>query len=311
MIVRCTRGIGGRGGLGGAALLLAAALAVGSGCAARYPHADTLATPPRLPGGDPEVALPSAGIDVLVWNVKKAQRSAWAADFEVLARGKELLLLQEAYVAPRMLEPLVAAGERLQWQLGASFVFGRREGAPATGVAIGSTARALDHQAWVSPGTEPFTSTPKASLSATYALQGRQERLLVVCVHAINFRRAYALEAQLEALAPVIRQHPGPVLLGGDFNTHHRPRMEVLEAFVAAGGLRSVFDEAGVLAPRRGPGDGRTRVGRWPLDHVFVRGLVVEEARVVTEARGSDHQPLIVRLSLPAEADRAAERGPR
>lgn len=268
-------------------------LALASGCASVFPNADVL-PPPVLPAGHPAPALPRDGIDVLVWNIEKAQRAAWAPEFEALSRGKELVLLQEAYLAPRMIGPLAARSE-LQWSMGSSFVFARRPGEPVSGVVVGSAASAIDREVFVTNDTEPLVGTPKATLAATYALEGSAEPLLVVCIHGINFRRAHALVAQLDALEPMIAAHRGPVILAGDLNTHHRPRMAAVEAFAARLGLESAFDNR--PSCRRTAPDGRRRFGRWPLDHVFVRGLVVEEARVVEAARGSDHAPLIVRVS--------------
>lgn len=273
-------------------LVLSLALAFASGCGSVFVRAETSSPPPVLLAGHPAPALPRAGIDVLVWNVKKAERAAWAPEFAALAPGKELVLLQEAYAAPRMNEPLAARPE-LQWLMGPSFVFARRPGEPATGVVVGSAAAATSRQVFVTSDTEPLAGTPKAALVATYELEGSAEPLLVVCIHGINFRRAHALVAQLDALEPVIAAHRGPVILAGDLNTHHRPRMAAVEAFAARLRLESVFDNR--PACRRAASDGRRRFGRWPLDHVYVRGLVVEDARVEA-ARGSDHDPLIVRV---------------
>lgn len=271
--------------------LAATLLALASGCASILPHA--LPGAVVLPAGHPAAALPKDGIDVLVWNIEKARRAAWKPEFEALARGQELVLLQEAYTAPRMIEPLAARSE-LQWSMGPSFVLTRRPGEPVTGVVVGSAAAALDREVFVSLGTEPLVGTPKAALAVTYALEGSAEPLLVVDIHGINFRRAHVLAAQLEALEPVIAAHRGPVIFAGDLNTHHRPRMAAVEAFAARLRLESVFDNR--RSCRRSAGDGRRRFGGWPLDHVYVRGLVVEAVRVES-ARGSDHDPILVRVS--------------
>jgi endonuclease/exonuclease/phosphatase (EEP) superfamily protein YafD len=262
-----------------------------------YPHADLSSPPPVVAAGRPKAALPRQGIDVLVWNVKKAQRAAWPQEFAALVPGKALVLLQEAYLAPRMTEPLAARSD-LEWLMSPSFTFARRRGEPTTGVVIGSAARAVQSRAFLTTDTEPLAGTPKAAFAATYVLEGEDERLLVVCVHGINFRPARALLAQLGALEPVIRAHRGPVILAGDLNTHHRARMDVVEELAARHGLTSVFDNRrnGVAKSAL---DGRRRHRGWALDHVYVRGLVVEDARVVVGGRGSDHPPMLVRLSRP------------
>jgi endonuclease/exonuclease/phosphatase (EEP) superfamily protein YafD len=283
-------------------------LALASGCASIHPHADRLPSPPVLPAGDPAPALPPHGIDLLVWNVKKAQRTAWQPEFEALARGKELILLQEAYL-PRMSEPLAARPE-LQWLMSPSFAFAWRRGAPVTGVVVGSAARAVYRRAFVTIDTEPLAGTPKAALAVTYALDGLPEPLLVVCLHGINFRRAHALTAQLRAIEPVVRDHRGPVIFAGDLNTHHRARMEALEGFAARVGLQSAFDNRRGARRDRSPRDKRTRYGGWALDHVYVRGLVVEDVRVVA-ARGSDHEPIVLRVSsVDSDCSRGERAGP-
>lgn len=281
-----------RGGVGLVAML---SLWLASGCGSIYRHADLSAPAPVLPAGDAAPALPREHLDVLVWNVKKTQRAAWRAEFDVLVPDKELVLLQEAYLAPRMTDALEAQ-RGLEWRMSPSFVFALRRGEPATGVVVGSAARAVSSQGFVTDDTEPLAGTPKAAFAVTYAVEGADEPLLVVCVHGINFRPARALEAQLLVIEPVVREHRGPVILAGDLNTHHRPRMEAVEAFAARLGLRSAFDNQ--RRSGRAGGDGRTRYRSWPLDHVFVRGLVVEDVRVVADARGSDHKPLILRLSM-------------
>lgn len=277
-------------------------LAVTSACGAVYRHADVSSPPPVVAAGQPAPALPREGIDLLVWNVEKARRAAWPEEFAALVPGKELVLLQEAYLAPRMTESLAARPD-LEWRMSPSFAFAWRQGEPTTGVVIGSAARAVRSRAFVTSDTEPLAGTPKAAFAVTYALEGMDERLLVVCMHGINFRRAEALVAQLRALEPVIREHRGPVILAGDLNTHHRARMEAVEEFTERLRLSSAFDNR--RAGRRGAhADGRRRYRGWPLDHVYVRGLVVEDVRVVVGARGSDHEPMVVRVSTEGDEER-------
>ena len=90
-------------------------------------------------------------------------------------------------------------------------------------------------------------------------------------------------EPQLEALARVVREHVGPLVIGGDFN---------VEASVvcAALGLQNV-----PLAP----GSAKTRVGReggGDIDHLFVRGLRGAMAQVLEHDVLSDHAPVLLEL---------------
>ena len=67
---------------------------------------------------------------------------------------------------------------------------------------------------------EPWLGTPKATSITEYPLQDREDRLLTINLHAVNF--ALGLEdfqAQLHALTDVLASHQGPVILAGDLNT--------------------------------------------------------------------------------------------
>ena len=274
-------------------------LVVGLGCVARSPAGVGRPEAEGRLWGQPATALPADAIDLVVFNAAKGRGRHFEDAMAELLHDAELALLQEV-VVPDMDAALDDA--ELSWVVARSFSFTARRGEPATGVATGSTARAQAVRSSITANTEPFARTPKAALLSTYALEGTSQRLLVVNVHCINFRRAAFLAAQLDALAPAVAGHSGPVIVAGDFNTHHRRRVEVVERFIEALGLRPAFaDEAD---------DDRTRVLGRPLDHVFVRGLVVERAEVVHVLGASDHRPLRVQLRLPDDgAPFAGRRG--
>jgi endonuclease/exonuclease/phosphatase (EEP) superfamily protein YafD len=178
--------------------------------------------------------------------------------------------------------------------MGVSFRFERRGTSTPTGVATLARAPAQSATVQHSEGREPLARTPKAALVTTYAIAGTDRMLLVVNVHGINFRRAHWLSDQLDALRPLIAAHIGPVIFAGDLNTHHGPRMRVLEQFAADLGLQPVF----------GPGpDARTRHLRWALDHAYVREIRVVDPIVLDASEGSDHQPLAFRALLDGNPD--------
>ena len=268
--------------------IVVAAVVGGLGCLARTPGGvDQPDAEPQLFGAQAG-ALRTDALDVVVFNVAKGRGRNFESALAELLPPAELVLLQEV-VVPEMVEPLREAGH--SWLVARTFSFTARSGEPSTGVATGSTARALTWRNAITTAGEPLTGTPKASLLSAYALRGRDDALLVVNVHGINFRRAPFLARQLDALAPAIAGHDGPVIVAGDFNTHHRARAEVLERFTESLELHPAFDD--------GPKDGRRRHLGHPLDHVFVRGLVIDRAEVVPLRGASDHRPLRVRLHLP------------
>lgn len=90
--------------------------------------------------------------------------------------------------------------------------------------------------------------------------------------------------SQLEALARVVGEHVGPLVIGGDFNVEASVVCEAL-------GLQNV-----PLAP----GSAKTRVGRdggGDIDHLFVRGLTAATAQVLEHDVLSDHAPVLLELT--------------
>lgn len=265
----------------------------GAACGRNYPVASPEERLRELDSSASAEALPTVELDLLVWNIKKMQLDGWPADFSSLNAEAELILIQEAYDTALMRDGLRGRSD-MHWQMGISFFY-RKKDRTATGVATGAVAAATDTKVLHAPKREPFVPTPKAIMLSRYALSDREDALLVINIHAINFRSAKHLRAHLHTVAAAIESHEGPVIFAGDFNTHHRPRLEVLEAFALQHGLRPAFPN---WADGKPVEDGRMRHLRWPLDHVYLRGVSVVDKRVRSEIRGSDHVPLQVRLRV-------------
>jgi endonuclease/exonuclease/phosphatase (EEP) superfamily protein YafD len=234
----------------------------------------------RLHGGAPAEALDAASMRVLVWNVYKGKRRQWRSEFERLMGQSDLVLAQELLFHPPTQELLEAS--ELSWTTATSFIYARRQ-AHATGLGTAARADALEVIALQSEAREPITRTPKLALVTAHRLSD-DSTLLVVNVHAINFAGFDPFDAQLEAVEKQIRAHEGPVLLAGDFNTwsgRRRARLSRLRDELELDAVRFELD------PRRAP-----------LDHAFVRGLVVEHSKV-HRGRASDHMALSFELMRP------------
>ena len=52
-----------------------------------------------------------------------------------------------------------------------------------------------------------------------FPITGTDQQLLVVNVHAINFVMLHTFEAFIKQLISAMKNHHGPILLAGDFNT--------------------------------------------------------------------------------------------
>jgi len=218
-------------------------------------------------------------LEVLSWNIQKASGAGWADDLASLGAGVDLAFFQEAAVEahiPRVLRP----------NLHSNFAQGYTTAGQATGVLTLSTGTPSAHcelTAW-----EPWLGTPKATGITEYPLRDRDERLLAINLHAINFEFSPEnFHAQFDALGSVLDGHVGPVILAGDLNTWSSERQSLVDAFMLEHGLGSVAFEP----------DLRTRAFGRALDHIYVRGLRADAARVIP-VTSSDHNALRVRLGI-------------
>lgn len=223
-------------------------------------------------------AAPGQGLDagrlgIVSWNMKKGELANWQHDLARMARGKDLVLIQEASVDAELMGQLQSTAH---W----AFAPGYRTKRSETGVLTLSTQPPITQcnlQA-----VEPILGTPKATSITRFELRNRPETLLVANVHAVNFTLGLAeFRRQMNDLRTVLAAHTGPIILSGDFNTWRVARLDIVDAMFGELGLESVeFGE-----------DHRTRFFGLPLDHLFVRGLAMEYA-ATQSVRTSDHNPL-------------------
>ena len=167
-----------------------------------------------------------------------------------------------------------------------SFAPGYRTKRSVTGVMTVSAAQPLTQCNLVS--LEPWLRSRKATLITEYGLTGTDQTLLVVNTHAVNFTFGVRVfQEQIRQLQSVMSEHPGPILLSGDFNTWRGRRSKILHEMAESLGLAMLdYDE-----------DHRKRAFGQPLDHIYVRGLQVINA-TTRRVGSSDHNPMSVRLRL-------------
>lgn len=232
------------------------------------------------PAAAPGTALDSLAIRVLSWNLHKGVDKGWQRDLADFAGQHDLLLLQEAVLLPPLSEVLDQSGHG--WLMAGAFSWGGVE----RGVMTAARVPALD--GCTTRTFEPLFPIPKSALITRYALRGTEATLAVANLHGVNFSLGVGhLREQIEGVAAELARHSGPVVLGGDFNTWSQARHAVLVEIAERLGLTAV-----ALVE-----DGRKRVFGLALDHLFVRGLSVLQARA-PEVASSDHNPIMVTLSL-------------
>lgn len=219
-------------------------------------------------------------LQMLVWNIYKAKRSNLISDLLSFSRDVHFAVLQEAIWNRQMANEFIKA-PGYGWQYALSFFQRNGDG---TGVATGSVFNTNGVVYVRSRGREPIINTPKMAIITEYPIEGRTHSLLVANIHALNFVTNSRFRAQLEDLAQALRHHKGPMIVTGDFNTHHNDRFLIMAKFGENLGMR--------VQPLRN--DRRFL----KLDHVLVRGVQVLDAEVLHEIRSSDHAPVLVKFRI-------------
>lgn len=231
---------------------------------------------------DALTALDPENIGLLVWNIHKNEHAGASDDLARMTGDMDLVLLQEANSDQFQ-------RHRLQHSNYWSFAPGFRTAESLTGVMTISSARPLAH--CFMRDQEPWLLTPKAISVTKFALRSSHQTLAVVNIHGVNFTIGVAkFEQQLEKIHLVIGNHDGPVIVAGDFNSWNDARVERIERLSAQLGLTELTFAV----------DNRVTPFSHTIDRIFVRGLLVLDARTEV-VNSSDHNPLLVRLAMPAD----------
>ncbi len=222
----------------------------------------------------------SAPLEIFSWNIQKTSRDGWLEDLVEFGAGAELTFIQEAAIHARLGEVQPAG------PLYRSFAQGYSNDGLSTGV-LTLSRRAPTMQCNFTRN-EPWLGTPKAAAVTEHALAGRDERLLAINLHAVNFTFGLEdLREQLRPLSTLLASHSGPVILAGDFNTWSAGRQQLIDQMLSDHGLSPVAFEP----------DLRTTAFGRALDHIYLRGLEAEHAEVIP-VTSSDHNALRARLQL-------------
>ncbi len=210
---------------------------------------------------------------VLIWNVYKGGNEDLLADFSALSRHAHISLFQEAIDQKSWAGRLATENQTYQWSLARAF----KTNGYHTGVATGSSVLPLQKVGYRTEAGEPITNTPKTMLMTDHSMI-KGETLRILNVHGINFVPNFIYYAQVDQMIEILKNHKGPLIVAGDFNTWNPGRLDYLKKSLASLKLKQV--DFGEGAP-------------W-LDHVFFRGLVVVRKNVFKEINSSDHKPLSV-----------------
>jgi endonuclease/exonuclease/phosphatase (EEP) superfamily protein YafD len=227
-------------------------------------------------------------IKVLVWNLYKGEKKGFAKDFKRLSNEQDILLLQEGYLDNHM-TPVLESLTDFQFDMGVSFIY-KKKNNTKTGSFIGSRVKPDEVYFTRTKDLEPFIKTPKTTTYAYYPIEGSDKQLLALSIHGINFANHKAFVNHVNQSVDMIKNHDGPVIYGGDFNTRTRKRTRHLKRLMASLGMK----EATFRNDKRMRA---VKVGQI-LDHVFTKGLLVRDAEVLKDLKSSDHKAMLLDLVL-------------
>lgn len=218
-------------------------------------------------------------IRLLVWNIQKMPNTQTPSDMFQLIRTSDLALIQESYASP-VFDLLVKSLSLFNVQMAQSFfdIHGI-----STGVASFSKGYPAFSSALQSIEREPVVKTPKMILAQTFHHPEIEYPLLVLNIHALNFVSQSEFESQIRQSMKFIRNHKGPIIYAGDFNTWNSDRLEFLKK------LLSVYDLQRISLKS---------TSFLQLDHIFIRGFKTNSAQTLENIASSDHYPMTAELSL-------------
>ncbi len=221
-----------------------------------------------------------AEFSVATWNIQKGGTSGWAELLHV--HQPDIALIQEVTTDPlQVLSPLeTALGESYRWLLNPAWIM---SDGYATGTLNMSHYEVTNHELLLSQDVEPFAATPKSMIMTDYLIPMCGE-VRVINLHMLNFNLGSAYGRQLEQLSDAIKNHQGPLVVAGDFNSWNIFRENTLFWWAEGLGLSHV----------------ETARHTWVfvLDHIFYKNLTLKEAEEVPTSL-SDHHLLKAKFNCP------------
>ncbi len=222
---------------------------------------------------------PGESISVLSWNVEKGSHPGWLQDLNKLAKGRQLILLQEALLSNAM---RLAISQQAYW----SFAPGYQTDTYRSGLLL--LSKVPPDIVCRLQALEPWLRSPKATGVAFFSIPEQQTGLLVINLHAVNF--SFGLDdfkQQLAQISRLLESVHGPAIVAGDFNTWSEDRLDAVTHIMAKTGMQAINFKQ----------DKRVKVFGLALDHIWLRGgaQVKSDTKQVST---SDHNPLMTTFTL-------------
>jgi len=154
------------------------------------------------------------------------------------------------------------------------------------GVLTASMTESQKSQAFLSEAKESLVGTHKSLLLSHFVFKDRTT-LLVLNVHAINFRENNRYDVEMDSFLEYVKGHDGPMIIAGDFNSWNKKRMKKITEMQEVLSLQTIsFRDKNKIKSFMG----------YPLDYIFYRGLELIDSAVIDGKELSDHNPLFARF---------------
>jgi endonuclease/exonuclease/phosphatase (EEP) superfamily protein YafD len=245
-----------------------------------------------LPSAKPDAANDTFVLSV--WNIHKRSDDVAQDQLSRLAKGADVLAIQEAlHDTPLPAHFLGYHASSFRWSSLHA----------VNGVMTACLEAPLETQGLVSPAREMGFTTPKSALVSQHSLRNGQTLMLVNLHAMLTDVPASGFTDQLDQLVETCKDHEGPLVFCGDFNSWSLARGRRVRARMQFLGLQQVQLPDGVGTCIVPDGPFALFVGLDPtseLDHVFYRGLTVREAKWLPELDASDHVPIRVVFGIEA-----------
>ena len=157
------------------------------------------------------------------------------------------------------------------------------------GVLTASKCKTTYSKPFLSHGKELVFGPRKSLLLTRHAFED-DSPLLILNLHAINFRENRHYYKEIDNISHIIVEYDGAMIIAGDFNSWSDGRQAIVRHFADALAADSVQFSV----------DLRTTFFEHVLDHIFYRGLEPVEA-VVEQVTTSDHNPMRVTFRLAGD----------
>ncbi|WDP90286.1 MAG: endonuclease/exonuclease/phosphatase family protein [Desulfobacter sp.] len=219
---------------------------------------------------------------IICWNIHKENLRTgfldrilkWKSDF-----GLDLILLQEA----RFSDAIPSVGG-FPYAAAANMRLPRHY----SGVITAANADPRSTRFHMTLAKEPIIFTPKNALITIYRFKNKAT-LMVVNIHAINFRSLAWYQWELARLFDLLRAYRGAMIVAGDFNCWRRSREKILDHFI---------DLLGLVLARPEKQRHIKKFFGFHLDRIYYRGLAPQSVQALKCKDLSDHNPIIARFEL-------------